>query len=61
VIVTRPIVPAAFRKLDAVAVLTGPLLPVPPQGRAAFERAMSPASAAHLSDGQQSFFAHFAM
>jgi hypothetical protein len=28
-IVTRPIVPAAFRKLDAVAVLTGPLLPAP--------------------------------
>jgi hypothetical protein len=26
-IVTRPIVPAAFRKLDAVAVLTGPSLP----------------------------------
>jgi hypothetical protein len=25
----RPIVPAAFRKLDAVAVLTGPLLPAP--------------------------------
>jgi hypothetical protein len=24
-----PIVPAAFRKLDAVAVLTGPLLPAP--------------------------------
>jgi len=28
-IVTRPIVPATFRKLDAVAVLTGPLLPAP--------------------------------
>src|SRR6266566_1333498 len=28
-----PIVPAAFRKLDAVAVLTGPSLPVPRLGR----------------------------
>ncbi len=28
-IVIRPIVPAAFRKLDALAVLTGPLLPAP--------------------------------
>ena len=28
-IVTRSIVPVAFRKLDAIAVLTGPLLPAP--------------------------------
>jgi hypothetical protein len=33
-IVTRPIVPAAFRKLDAIAVLTGPLLPAPRLQRA---------------------------
>jgi hypothetical protein len=31
-IVTRPIVPAAFRKLDAIAVLAGPLLPAPHAG-----------------------------
>jgi hypothetical protein len=29
-----PIVPTAFRKLDAVAVLTGPLLPAPLEGGA---------------------------
>ena len=56
-LVTRPIVQAAFRKLGAVAVLTGLLLPrpsVPPKGRGGSLPVMWHSQHAGFSDEQNS-------
>jgi hypothetical protein len=57
-IVTRPIVPATFGKLDAIAVLTGPLLPAPRLQRAEDVGEPEPdeADVPHLQRAQHEFF-----
>jgi len=47
-----PILPAAFRKLDAVAVLAGPLLPAPLHPVGAGAVANDPAEQAAAEDGE---------